>query len=78
MMDAVIKVGGALLSLGDALPRTIAALEPGLQALSDEALRARTTELRQRLAAGAEVDDDADVAMQRVKTLYERQLVAGA
>ena len=35
----------------------IAALEPGLQALSDEALRARTTELRQRLADGAEVDD---------------------
>src|SRR5580765_6079462 len=35
----------------------IAALEPGLQALSDEALRARTTELRRRLADGAEVDD---------------------
>jgi preprotein translocase subunit SecA len=32
-------------------------LEPGLQALSDEALRARTTELRQRLSDGAEVDD---------------------
>jgi len=36
---------------------TIATLEPGLQALSDDALRARTTELRQRLADGAEVDD---------------------
>ena len=36
---------------------TIGALEPGLQALSDEALRARTTELRQRLADGAELDD---------------------
>src|SRR6266566_7174769 len=36
---------------------TIAALEPGLQALSDDALRARTTELRQRLADGAQVDD---------------------
>ncbi len=35
----------------------IAALEPGLQALSDEALRARTGELRQRLADGAELDD---------------------
>ena len=35
----------------------IGVLEPGLQALSDEALRARTTELRQRLADGAEVDD---------------------
>ena len=36
---------------------TIGALEPGLQALSDEALRARTIELRQRLADGAELDD---------------------
>jgi preprotein translocase subunit SecA len=35
----------------------IAALEPGLQSLSDEALRARTPELRQRLADGAELDD---------------------
>ncbi len=35
----------------------IAVLEPGLQALSDEALRARTAELRQRLADGAELDD---------------------
>jgi preprotein translocase subunit SecA len=35
----------------------IAALDPGLQALSDQALRGRTVELRQRLADGAEVDD---------------------
>jgi len=35
----------------------IGALEPGLQALSDEALRGRTAELRQRLADGAELDD---------------------
>ncbi|HEX7787531.1 MAG TPA: preprotein translocase subunit SecA [Methylomirabilota bacterium] len=35
----------------------IGALEPALQALSDEALRARTAEFRQRLAAGADVDD---------------------
>ncbi len=35
----------------------IAALEPGRQARSDEALRARTVELRQRLADGAELDE---------------------
>src|SRR5258705_2688698 len=35
----------------------ICALEPGLQALFDEALRHRTVELRQRLADGAELDD---------------------
>jgi preprotein translocase subunit SecA len=39
------------------LVEAIGALEPGLQALSDDALRARTTELRQRLADGAELDD---------------------
>ncbi|HZP36842.1 MAG TPA: preprotein translocase subunit SecA [Methylomirabilota bacterium] len=35
----------------------IGALEPGLQALSDEALRARTVEFRQRLADGVELDE---------------------
>ncbi|HEU4438541.1 MAG TPA: preprotein translocase subunit SecA, partial [Methylomirabilota bacterium] len=35
----------------------IGALEPGLKTLSDEALRARTAEFRQRLADGAELDD---------------------
>src|SRR5258705_7836695 len=43
-----------LMRPGDA---EIAALERGLQALSDEALRHRTVELRQRLADGAELDD---------------------
>ena len=36
---------------------SIEALEPGLKSLSDEALRAKTAEFRQRLADGAEVDD---------------------
>jgi preprotein translocase subunit SecA len=35
----------------------IEALEPGLKALSDDALRAKTAEFRQRLADGAELDD---------------------
>jgi len=35
----------------------IGALEPGLQALTDEQLRAKTVEFRQRIAAGATVDD---------------------
>jgi preprotein translocase subunit SecA len=35
----------------------IEALEPALKALSDDALRAKTTEFRQRLADGAELDD---------------------
>ena len=35
----------------------INALEPAMQALSDEALRAKTTEFREKLAAGATLDD---------------------
>jgi preprotein translocase subunit SecA len=35
----------------------IEALEPGLRELSDQALRAKTAELRQRLADGAELED---------------------
>jgi preprotein translocase subunit SecA len=35
----------------------IAALEPAMQALSDEALRAKTAEFRDRLAKGASLDD---------------------
>jgi preprotein translocase subunit SecA len=35
----------------------IEALEPGLKALSDDALHAKTAEFRQRLADGAELDD---------------------
>ena len=37
--------------------RAIGALEPGLQPLSDAALRAQTEELRKRLADGAELDE---------------------
>src|SRR5260370_7760169 len=36
---------------------TVAALGAGLQGLSDDALGARTTELEERLADGAQVDD---------------------
>lgn len=36
---------------------TINALEPAMRALSDEQLRAKTAEFRQRLAAGATLDD---------------------
>jgi preprotein translocase subunit SecA len=35
----------------------VAAFEPGLQALSDEALRAKTAEFRDRLNQGAALDD---------------------
>src|SRR6186713_1414903 len=40
----------------------INALEPAMQALDDAALRAKTDELRARLAGGAELDDVLELA----------------
>ena len=36
---------------------TINALEPSIQGLTDQSLRDKTTELRQRVAAGETIDD---------------------
>ncbi len=64
----------------------INALEPAMQALSDEALRAKTTEFREKLAAGATLDDIvpegfAVVREAAVRTLGQRhfdvQLIGG-
>ncbi|HEY6432560.1 MAG TPA: preprotein translocase subunit SecA, partial [Acetobacteraceae bacterium] len=64
----------------------INALEPAMQALSDEALRAKTAEFREKLAAGATLDDIvpeafAVVREAAVRTLGQRhfdvQLIGG-
>ncbi len=52
----------------------INAMEPALEALSDEALRARTPELRQRLAAGASLDDLLVEAFATVREASKRTL----
>jgi preprotein translocase subunit SecA len=52
----------------------INALEPKLQALSDEALRARTAELRGRLAQGASLDDILPDAFATVREAAKRTL----
>src|SRR5579875_3249557 len=64
----------------------INALEPAMQALSDEALRAKTGEFREKLAAGATLDDllpeaFAVVREAAIRTLGQRhfdvQLIGG-
>jgi preprotein translocase subunit SecA len=52
----------------------INALEPGLAALSDDALRAKTDELRARLTAGATVDDLLHEAFAVVREASKRVL----
>ncbi|MCA3228859.1 MAG: preprotein translocase subunit SecA, partial [Burkholderiales bacterium] len=52
----------------------INALEPGLEKLSDEALRAKTAEFRQRLAAGATLDELLAEAFAVVREASKRTL----
>jgi len=60
-------------SLGP-LVEQINELEPALEALSDEALRARTAEFRQRLEGGAELDDLLVEAFATVREASKRTL----
>ncbi|MBV8525183.1 MAG: preprotein translocase subunit SecA [Acetobacteraceae bacterium] len=52
----------------------INALEPGMEALSDEALRAKTTEFRERLAGGATLDEILPEAFAVVREASKRTL----
>ena len=52
----------------------INALEPAMEALSDEALRAKTAEFRERLAAGATLDDMLPEAFAVVREASKRTL----
>ena len=58
VLDRLLRTGeGKKLKALQSLVPDINALEPELQALSDDALRARTGEFRQRLANGEDLDD---------------------
>ena len=52
----------------------INALEPAMQALSDEALRAKTAEFRERLASGATLDEILPEAFAVVREASQRTL----
>ncbi len=58
VLDRLLRVGEGkkLKALGSLVP-DISALEPEMQALSDDALRAKTPEFRERLANGEDLDD---------------------
>jgi hypothetical protein len=58
MFDRILKVGeGRKLKAVQGLVPDINALEPEIEALSDDALRAKTAEFRQRIDRGEPVDD---------------------
>src|SRR5262245_64326984 len=52
----------------------ITALEPAMQALTDEQLRAKTTEFRERLAKGESLDDLLEEAFAVVREAAKRVL----
>ncbi len=58
ILDRILRAGeGKKLKALQAMVPDIASLEPELQRLSDEQLRAKTDEFRQRIANGADLDD---------------------
>ncbi len=58
LVDKVLHFGeGRKMKVVEALTAQVSALEPGFQKLSDEGLRAKTAEFRQRLEQGEPLDD---------------------
>src|SRR6266511_2854633 len=88
VMDRFLRAGeGKKLRALQALAPDISALEPEIQALSDDALRGKTAEFRKRLDNGEELDDllieaFAVVREASIRVLgqrhYDVQLVGGA
>ena len=58
ILDRILRAGeGKKLKALEGLVPDINALEPEMQALSDDALQAKTAEFRQRLDNGEDLDD---------------------
>ena len=58
ILDRILRAGeGKKLKALQGMVPDVNALEPELERLSDEQLQAKTPELRQRLANGADLDD---------------------
>jgi preprotein translocase subunit SecA len=75
VFSKLLSVGeGRALKELEALARTVNALEPDTEALSDEALRAKTGEFRARVAAGASLDDLMPEAFAVVREAARRTL----
>jgi preprotein translocase subunit SecA len=75
VFSKLLSVGeGRALKELEALARTVNALEPDTEALSDEALRAKTGEFRARVAAGVSLDDLMPEAFAVVREAAKRTL----
>src|SRR5829696_6051411 len=73
ILDRILRAGeGKKLKALQGMVPDINALEPELRQLGDEALRGRTTEFRQRLANGADLDDLAIEAFAVVREAAQR------
>src|SRR5688572_19475823 len=88
VLDKILRAGEGrkLKAIGSLVP-DIGAFEPELQALSDDALKAKTPEFKERLANGADLDDILIEAFAVVReaarrTIHQRhydvQLMGGA
>ena len=73
ILDRILRAGeGKKLKALQAMVPEIGSLEPELQRLSDEQLRAKTDEFRQRVANGADLDDLAIEAFAVVREAAQR------
>ncbi len=75
VFSKVLRAGeGKRLKELEALVQRVNALEPGIEALSDDGLRAKTADFRQRLDSGASTDDLEDEAFAVVREAARRVL----
>jgi preprotein translocase subunit SecA len=75
VFSKVLRAGeGKALKELEALAERVNALEPGIEVLSDEELRAKTTEFRQRLENGETLDDIQEEAFAVVREASRRVL----
>ncbi|MBV1893677.1 MAG: preprotein translocase subunit SecA [Ilumatobacteraceae bacterium] len=88
ILDRILRAGeGKKLKALEGMVPDVGAFEPEIQKLSDDALKAKTTEFRQRLENGADLDDillEAFAVMREASTRvigqrhYDVQLMGGA
>ena len=75
ILDRILRAGeGKKLKALQGMVPDVNALEPGLQRLSDEQLRAKTAEFRERLANGADLDDIAIEAFAVTREAAQRTI----
>src|SRR6188768_2465672 len=88
ILDRILRAGeGKKVKALEGIVPDVNALGPEIEALSDDALKAKTTEFRQRLENGADIDDlliEAFAVMREASTRvigqrhYDVQLMGGA